>query len=62
MDVDYANNKGSYVITRVAKKMVLASSEIMTWDDYRARGRPKDLWPALAGFAGRAVGGQHGKG
>ena len=35
MDVDYANNKGSYVITRVAKEMVLASSEIMTWDDYR---------------------------
>jgi len=35
MDVDYANNKGSYVITRVAKEMVLASSEIMTWDDYK---------------------------
>ena len=35
MDVDYANNKGSYVITRVAKEMVLASSEIITWDDYK---------------------------
>ncbi len=35
MDVDYANNKGSYVITRVGKQMALASSEIMTWDDYR---------------------------
>src|ERR1017187_8791880 len=35
MDVDYANNKGSYVTTRVAKEMVLASSEIMTWDDYK---------------------------
>jgi tetratricopeptide (TPR) repeat protein len=35
MDVDYANNKGSYVVTRVAKEMVLASSEIFTWDDYK---------------------------
>jgi tetratricopeptide (TPR) repeat protein len=35
MDVDYANNKGSYVTTRVAKEMVLASSEIITWDDYK---------------------------
>lgn len=35
MDVDYANNKGSYVITRVDKQMALASSDIMTWDDYR---------------------------
>ena len=35
MDVDYANNKGSYVITRVAKEMKLASSEIITWDDYK---------------------------
>ena len=35
MDVDYANNKGSYVVTRVAKEMVLASSEIFTWDDFR---------------------------
>ena len=35
MDVDYANNKGSYVVTRVAKEMALASSEIITWDDYK---------------------------
>jgi tetratricopeptide (TPR) repeat protein len=35
MDVDYANNKGSYVITRVAKEMILATSDIITWDDYR---------------------------
>jgi len=35
MDVDYANNKGSYVITRVDKQMTLASSDIITWDDYR---------------------------
>ena len=35
MDVDYANSKGSYVITRVAKKMVLATSDIITWNTYR---------------------------
>ena len=35
MDVDYANNKGSYVITRLAKDMPLATSDIMTWDGYR---------------------------
>lgn len=35
MDVDYANNKGSYVITPLAKDMILASSDIITWDSYR---------------------------
>jgi tetratricopeptide (TPR) repeat protein len=35
MDVDYANNKGSYVITQVAEQMLLATSDIITWSDYR---------------------------
>ncbi|MGA2030652.1 MAG: tetratricopeptide repeat protein [Thermoguttaceae bacterium] len=35
MDVDYANSKGSYVITPVAREMTLADSDIITWDDYR---------------------------
>jgi len=35
MDVDYANSKGSYVITRIAERMVLATSDIITWYDYR---------------------------
>jgi len=35
MDVDYANNKGSYVITRTAEQMLLATSDIITWSDYR---------------------------
>jgi len=39
MDVDYANNKGSYVITRVEKQMALASSDIITWDDYHKEER-----------------------
>ncbi|MBN1506285.1 MAG: tetratricopeptide repeat protein [Sedimentisphaerales bacterium] len=35
MDVDYANSKGSYVITRVQREMTLATSDIITWDTYR---------------------------
>jgi len=35
MDVDYANSKGSYVISRIAKKMVLATNDMITWNDYR---------------------------
>jgi tetratricopeptide (TPR) repeat protein len=35
MDVDYANNKGSYVITEVTKEMLLAPGDIITWSDYR---------------------------
>jgi tetratricopeptide (TPR) repeat protein len=35
MDVDYANNKGSYVITQIAEQMLLATSDIITWSDYR---------------------------
>ena len=35
MDVDYANSKASYVITRTAPEMRLATSDIITWDDYR---------------------------
>ncbi len=35
MDVDYANSKGSYVITPIKTQMALATSDIITWDDYR---------------------------
>jgi len=35
MDVDYANDKGSYAVTRVQEDMTLARSEIITWSDYR---------------------------
>jgi tetratricopeptide (TPR) repeat protein len=35
MDVDYANSKGSYVITRIVEEMVLATSDIITWDEYK---------------------------
>lgn len=35
MDVDYANSKGSYVVTRVAEEMTLPTSDIITWNDYR---------------------------
>jgi tetratricopeptide (TPR) repeat protein len=35
MDVDYANDKGSYVVTPVRQEMTLARSEIITWSAYR---------------------------
>lgn len=35
MDVDYANDKGSYVMATVAEKMVLDQREMITWNDYR---------------------------
>lgn len=35
MDVDYANDKGSYAITAVEKRTVLARDRIITWSDYR---------------------------
>lgn len=35
MDVDYANSKGSYVITHVGEQMTLGTGDIITWDDYR---------------------------
>jgi tetratricopeptide (TPR) repeat protein len=35
MDVDYANSKGSYIITPIKSRMVLATSDIITWDDYK---------------------------
>jgi len=35
MDVDYANSKASYIITPTAPEMKLATSDIITWDDYR---------------------------
>jgi tetratricopeptide (TPR) repeat protein len=35
MDVDYANSKGSYVITRTAEEMELTTSDIITWNDYK---------------------------
>jgi dipeptidyl aminopeptidase/acylaminoacyl peptidase len=33
MDVDYANSKASYVITRIQKEMALTLSDIITWSD-----------------------------
>ncbi|MEN6426997.1 MAG: tetratricopeptide repeat protein [Phycisphaerales bacterium] len=35
MDVDYANSKGSYVISPIKQQMVLATSDVITWNDYR---------------------------
>ena len=35
MDVDYANDKGSYVVTDIEKETVLTPEKIITWSDYR---------------------------
>jgi hypothetical protein len=35
MDIDYANDKGSYVIAPVEKEMTLDRSKIITWSDYK---------------------------
>lgn len=36
MDVDYANDKGSYVISEIEPQTVLTTDKIITWCDYRA--------------------------
>ena len=35
MDVDYANDKGSYVISKMEKETLLTADKIITWSDYR---------------------------
>jgi tetratricopeptide (TPR) repeat protein len=35
MDVDYANSKGAYVITEIARRMALQPKDVISWDDYR---------------------------
>ncbi len=35
MDVDYANDKGSYVLTAVRDEIPLATSDLITWSDFR---------------------------
>jgi tetratricopeptide (TPR) repeat protein len=35
MDVDYANDKGSYAFAPVKEQIVLSQSELITWSDYR---------------------------
>jgi tetratricopeptide (TPR) repeat protein len=43
MDVDYGNNKGSYVIAKTAAEMKLETRDIITWDDYRRDDGEKTL-------------------
>jgi len=35
MDADYANDKGSYVISEITKETVLTIDKIITWSDYK---------------------------
>ena len=41
MDVDYANDKGSYVIDAVAEEMTLQESNIITWSEYKKEDKEK---------------------
>lgn len=41
MDVDYANDKGSYAVVPVAENVVLASERILTWSQFK----PEDRQP-----------------
>jgi tetratricopeptide (TPR) repeat protein len=41
MDVDYANDKGSYVISAIEKETVLTSDKIITWGGYRPQDATK---------------------
>ena len=43
MDIDYANDKGSYALTAVAEEMVLDRQQIITWSDYE----PQDNEPTF---------------
>lgn len=35
MDVDYANDKGSYAVTSLARTTTLSTKDIITWSDYK---------------------------
>ena len=35
MDVDYGNDKGSYIITDIARETILDKSKVITWSDYK---------------------------
>lgn len=35
MDADYANDKGSYVISEIQKEIILSPDKIITWSDYK---------------------------
>lgn len=35
MDIDYANDKGSYAIIPVGKQILIDKNNIITWDDYK---------------------------
>ena len=47
MDVDYANDKGSYAIAPVVEEMVLDKGNIITWGNYKkedGKSTPKTHW------------------
>ena len=61
MDIDYANDKGSYAIAPVHEQMTLDRNSIITWGDYKRVAGRSDLRAALAGVARRQICGEHGQ-
>ncbi|MHB8955113.1 MAG: tetratricopeptide repeat protein [Pirellulaceae bacterium] len=41
MDVDFANDKGSYTISRVSAEMLLGRNNTITWSDYRRQNKKR---------------------
>ena len=35
MDIDYANDKGSYIVAEITEKIPLTAKNVITWSDYR---------------------------
>ena len=58
LDVDYANDKGSYAILPVGAEMVLDREKIITWSDFRPKTASR-LRAVVGGVAGRQAHGQH---
>ncbi len=56
LDVDYANDKGSYAIAQVSEQMVLTKDTIITWSDYK-RDEEQETFGLLSQISpdGRAV-------
>jgi hypothetical protein len=48
MDADFANDKGSYIITPIKPQMVLTPGDIMTWNDFTHSGPTSGLLSQIA--------------
>ena len=61
MDVDYANDKGSYVISEIEHETPLTLDKIITWSDYKRDDGGDDLWIAFTNFQRWSLCSKHSK-